>query len=170
MLNDELLDEEMMIEVLQICFEDGIGVLDEIDLETAFNQILWFFTMGEYKDKPEVEPKDDDKVVSKKSKIIYSYTYDWHYIYSAFLQCYNIDLFKDNMHWWQFKALFNSLSEDTQFAKIMSYRSMTISSKMSKEEKKHYQQMKKIYALPDIRSEEEKELSFARSMFKSMKD
>ena len=50
----------------------------------------------------------------------------------------------------------------------MSFRSMKITSKMSKDEKKYYREMKKIYALPDERSEEEKETSFARSMMASM--
>lgn len=171
MLDDELSDEELMVNVLELCYKDGLDVLNEIDIETAIHQILCFFTMGEFdKEAKKQKEESEESVVNPKSKIIYSYTYDRGYIYAAFLQCYNVDLFKENLHWWQFKALFNALSEDTQFAKIMGYRSMTISSNMSKEEKKYYRNMKKIYALPDTRSEEEKELSFARSMFKSMKD
>ena len=171
MMNKELSNEEIVIKTLELCFEDGVDVLDEIDLETAFNQILWFFTVGTYEEKSEDKQEDsEDNVVNKKSKIIYSYSHDWQYIYSAFMQCYAIDLFKANLHWWEFKALFTALSDDTQFVKILGYRSTTITSKMSKEEKKHYRNMKKLYALPDTRSEEEKETSFARSMFKSMKE
>ena len=168
--NDEDLDA---IEILTLCFKDGVNILNEIDIESAFDSLLWFFTIGEEKEKPKENiPEEDDKenVVKPKAKIIYSYKYDWEYIYSAFMQCYGLDLFTCSLHWWQFKALFNSLSEDTQFVKILGYRSMTISSNMSKEEKRRIRKMKKIYGLPDTRSEEEKETSFARSMFNTMKD
>ena len=44
-----------------------------------------------------------------------------------FLEQYGIDLTQEHdLHWWRFKAMFDSLSEKTQFVKIMGYRSMTI--------------------------------------------
>ena len=163
--------QEMMINIFNLCFKDGLDVLNYIDAEIAINQILWFFTMGGYEEKelPEDEEIDDD-VVKKKSKIIYSFTHDWGFIYSAFMQCYGLDLFETDLHWWKFKSLFDCLSEDTQFSKILGYRAKVINSKMSKEEKKFYRNMKRIYGLPDTRTEEEKETSFARSMFASMKE
>ena len=82
MINKELSNEEIVIKTLELCFEDGIDVLDEIDLETAFNQILWFFTVGTYEEKPE---DSEDNVVNKKSKIIYSYSHDWQYIYLSLI-------------------------------------------------------------------------------------
>lgn len=172
MQDEKLKAENLAISVLTLCFRDGLDILNYIDLETAFNQILWFFTMGDFDNKTMKKTNDLEKEndVKEKSKIIYSFTYDWSSIYGAFMQCYKIDLFDASMHWWKFKALFNSLSEDTQFAKILSYRSISISSKMSKEEKKFYRSMKKLYGLPDTRSEEEKERSFAKSLYSSMKD
>lgn len=170
--DEENLNESLM-SVINLCYRDGLKVLDYIDIETAFNQILWFYTMGSFKELEPIKdiPEDEaENVVGEKSKKIYDYKFDWNYIYSAFIQAYNIDLFKTNLHWWEFKSLFNSLPEETQFSKILGYRAITISSKMSKEEKKFYRNMKKIYGLPDTRSEEEKEASFARSMLANIKN
>ena len=45
-------------------------------------------------------------------------------------------------------ALFESLSEQTKFSKIMYYRSVSTSG-MSKEQRRHINEMKKLYALED---------------------
>lgn len=172
MMNEENKPEELIIKIIELCFKDGLDILNYIEIDIAINQILWFFTIGTYEDK-DVEKQEEDNeeaVVKRKSKVVYSFIHDWGYIYSAFMQCYGIDLFNVDLHWWKFKAMFDALSDDTLFSKILGYRSVVISSKMSKEEKKFYRNMKKIYGLPDTRTEEEKELSFARSMFASMKD
>ena len=58
----------------------------------------------------------------KSSDVLFDYILDGEYIYSSFLQCYNIDLIDVEMHWWKFKALFNGLSEDTKMAQIMQIR------------------------------------------------
>lgn len=90
-------------------------------------------------------------------KRVYDFDYDAELIYAAFLQQYKIDLCTQNMHWWQFKALFNNLTEDTQFVKVMQYRAMDLSRIKDKEQRKFYGKMKRIYKLPDNRTEEEKE-------------
>ncbi|MDU0893676.1 MAG: Gp15 family bacteriophage protein [Finegoldia magna] len=161
----------LMINIFNLCFKDGLNVLDYVDADIAINQILWFFTLGGHeKDEVPETDEEEDQVVKRKSKIIYSFIHDWGFIYSAFMQCYGIDLFDTDLHWWKFKSLFDCLSDDTQFSKILGYRSVVINSKMSKEEKNFYRNMKRIYSLPDTRTEEEKETSFARSMYASMKD
>lgn len=173
MMSKKKSQKEILINIINLCLKDGLDVINFLDLKSIFNQILWFYTLGGFdskKDSIKTEKEEEKDVVSKQSAMIYSYNFDWAYIYAAFMQCYGIDLFNTNLHWWKFKALFNGLSEDTQFSKILGYRSITITSKMSKEEKKYYQNMKRIYGLPDMRSEEEKEASFARSMFASMND
>lgn len=92
-----------------------------------------------------------------KPKRQYDFEYDAELIYAAFLQQYGIDLTSTNMHWWKFKALFNTLDETTQFVKVIGYRSINLSEIKNKEQKKHYGKMKHIYRLPDSRTEEEKE-------------
>ena len=80
------------------------------------------------------------------------------------MQQYGIDLQDiEYLHWWKFKALFNGLAENTQFVKIMGYRAMDISKIKDKKEKKRYRELQRLYALPDMRTEEEKEYDFAEA-------
>lgn len=70
------------------------------------------------------------------------------HIYSAFMQAYGLDLARHPLHWWQFRALFRSLPEETQLVKIIGYRTMKIPAKASKEQRQHYEHLKRVYALP----------------------
>lgn len=93
-------------------------------------------------------------------KRVYDYQEDAPYIYSAFYADYGIDL-QDyiqtgkTLHWWKFRSLFLSLSEDNLFCKIMGWRSADL--RMFKgEERRFYRKMQKQYALPIARSEQDK--------------
>ena len=66
------------------------------------------------------------------------------------------------MHWWKFKALFDGLNENTEIVKIMGYRSVNLSQIKDSEKRNYYKKMKRLYAIPDMRSQEEKEAEFAR--------
>jgi len=129
-----------------------------LDIKTALNGILWLYSCG----KEDNNIKKGNK--GNNSKQIYSFEYDANYIYSAFLEQYGIDLNETNMHWWKFRALFNGLNENVLFSKIMSYRSVNLDSIKDEEQKKYYKKMKKVYALPDNRSKEEKEEDFANAL------
>lgn len=64
------------------------------------------------------------------------------------MQAYGLDLARHPLHWWQFRALFRSLPEETQLVKIIGYRTMKIPAKASKEQRQHYEHLKRVYALP----------------------
>lgn len=109
-------------------------------------------------------PKKQTKAhENKNSKRVYDFEYDAELIYAAFLQQYKIDLSKADLHWWQFKSLFDSLTNDTNFIKIVGYRGLNLADIKDKEQKKFYREMKELYALPDNRSEEQKEIDFKNS-------
>ena len=122
--------------------------------------MLWFYSCNENKQN------ENKKTDNKKGKQIYSYEFDDEHIYSAFMEQYKIDLNSIKyLHWWKFKALFNDLNENIQFSKIMSYRAMDLSKIKDKDMKKQYRKLKTLYALPDMRSEEEKESDFADELW-----
>ena len=128
------------------------------DLQEAVARIMQFYRCG----------KDIKKTTGKAVEMaqrIYDYEYDADLIYAAFLEQYGLDL-QDipYMHWWKFRALFSGLSEQTEFLKIVGYRAIKITDSMTKEQKQHYRALKAQYALPDNRSEEEKDRAFARSL------
>ena len=131
-------------------------------IEQAIEDILWFYKCG--KEDKNVDKEKEERIVKNKQKQIYSYEFDAEYIYSAFMEQYRIDLNSIKyLHWWKFKALFLSLNEEVLFSKIMGYRAININNIKDKDMKKHYKKMKKLYDLPDMRTEEEKENDFAEA-------
>ncbi len=129
------------------------------NIEQSIKEAIWFYRCGK-------EIKTSQKEEEKKQKQIYSYEFDADYIYSAFMQQYKIDLNHIKyMHWWKFKALFEGLTEETQIIKIMGYRAMDLSQIKDKEEKKRYKKLQKLYALPDMRTQEQKEADFGRAFW-----
>lgn len=149
-------DKEKMVNALGLYFP----IIPD-NIKQAVEVILWFYKCGrENQDK-----NSEDAKVSNKAEMIYSFDHDDEYIYSAFLDQYNIDLQDiDNLHWWKFRALFKGLKEDNQISKIMRYRAIKITDDMSDTEKKYYREMKELYALPDNRTQEEKEDDFSDSI------
>lgn len=140
MLSDpELPDEDKLLTMLELYYP-GI-VFDETTIREAIEKIFWFYRCGS---EPRQTTGGDEG-----GETVFSYEYDADYIYAGFMSAYRIDLAKETLHWWQFRALFRSLPEDTQIMKIVGYRSMKISPKLSKEQKEHYKRMKRMYALPE---------------------
>lgn len=114
--------------------------------------IMWFYHCGK-EHKPASSGKGGG---GKKTPAVYSFRYDDGYIYAAFTEVYGINLSSISyLHWWEFKALFDSL-HDCKFTDIIGYRAETITSKTPDYMKKHLTKMKKIYALPRSLSEQQK--------------
>ncbi len=155
--DEDILDLEKIGISLKLFYGDQPIFMD--NYQEAMEQIFYMYMCGQ-----EVRDTEKNNNASSSSAQIYSFKYDDKYIYAAFMQAYNIDLFRIEMHWWCFKALFDGLPEDTLFRKILTYRSIKIDSKMSDGEKKHYKEMKRVFALPDTRTQIEKEQSFVDAL------
>ncbi len=132
-------------------------IFEEIppNLMGALSAIMDFYTLRK---------KADGEEGTTNKQQVFDFNLDSGLIYAAFLQQYRIDLTKADIHWWVFKTLFDNLSEDTQFVKVMQFRCKDISSIKDKEMKSYYMRMKRRYALPDNRSEKEKEKAFANAL------
>lgn len=132
MQDDMLSDEEKLIKALSLYYKsvpDNIG--------EALEQCLWFYSCGNTEKK------------KKSVKTLYRFDVDADYIYAAFLSQYKIDILElPYMHWWKFRSLFQGLSEENEFTKIVGYRAVEISSKMSSEQKRFYKKMKEQYKIP----------------------
>lgn len=156
MLDNKLLDKEKAAIALRLYYK----VIPH-DIDLAIEKIKWFYMTGKEPEKV----SGGNEGPANKEKRIYSYEHDAEYIYTAFLSQYGVDLQDiERLHWWKFKAMFLGLKEDNLIVKIMGYRSMKITNDMSKEQKKFYKQMKKVYGIPDLRSESEKEIDFHDSL------
>lgn len=141
--NSEKIGISAFVEVVKLVFLEIPPKLDD-----AITSMMNFYS------PPKKQMGEDE---GKNGKRIFDFDYDAELIYSGFWQQYKIDLTVVDLHWWQFKALFDSLGEETQFYKVLQYRAMDISKIKDKEQKKFYSKMKRLYKLPDNRTEEEKE-------------
>lgn len=138
---------ENMIKIIGMVFEDIPSNLWE-----TIQEILRFLNP--------LAKKGGQNKNEKITRRIFDYELDSEYIYSAFWQQYNINLCCADLHWWQFLALFNCLSEDTAFSKIIQYRNIDLKEIKDKEMRKFYRKMKNLYALSDDRTQDEKEADF----------
>lgn len=158
----EKLNEEDILKIIELYFPIVKNTTDnskELDrniclhvLENhkeAINKIFWFFRCGE-------EIQEDNTNEARQNKEILSYEYDSNYIYTALLGQFGIDITKENdLHWWSFKAMINSLSEDTELRQRMKFRAIDIT-KVPKEQQEYYRKMKKIYEIPRDKEEVKK--------------
>lgn len=161
MQDNEISDEEKIEQAIKLYYDNKKGNLEKAfkNLKKSTEGILWFFSCG--KEDENKKTKTD----RKEEKQIYSYEFDANYIYGAFKSQYNIDLQDDKLHWWEFKALFESLEDQNKIVEIMGYRAMDISKIKDKDEKSRYKKLKKIYALPDMRTQEQKEADFGSAFW-----
>lgn len=146
--------------------QDKLNVISDImlnnipiDTNGCINQMMWFYSCG-------VESDGKSKSLSKK---VYDYEIDQSLIFTAFMQYYNINLSTAKLHWWSFKNMLFELPDECKFKKVMMYRSIRLNSKMSKEQRNFYAQMKQLYALPDKRSKEVKVNSVGAILANGMK-
>ena len=128
-------------------YYEGITITNE-NVEGLVEEALKFYMCDKRELTSEKEISEEETGPYHNEKI-YDFDYDDTYIYTAFLQQYGIDLQDvEYLHWWKFKAMFNSLKEDCKFCKILEYRSADLSKIKDEEQRKHYKTMKELYKLP----------------------
>lgn len=110
----------------------------------AYDKLKWFYQCGrqEYH-------KSSSNGYKNGFKDLLSYEYDDEYIFGAFYEKYKIDLTKDKVHWWKFKALLKSLYK-TRINEIQSYRSYSGDDKEMKD-------LRKFWELPISKEEQERQ-------------
>lgn len=108
-------------------------------LDAVFDGILSFWRLNK---------RENSQNHSKKRNkdIAYDYDEDFDLICAAFKQQYNLDIRSEEMHWFEYKALFDGLTKETQFVKIVGYRTTDID-KLPKEQRQQYRELKEMYAI-----------------------
>ena len=146
-LTDSSIKDEWKLLILCNSVSLDPCVLNYYKEEDVFNALFSFYRMF----KPRLKAS-----TSRNDEIPYKYSSDIGYVYSAFLQQYGINILKSDMHWFEYKSLFDSLTDATKFVQIIGYRMQDVS-KMEKEQKKQAIELKKMYQIVDEEYEEEKE-------------
>ena len=148
----ELTEEEKILQGLQLYYP-----VIPSNIEEAYEKILYFYSRGnDIEDNKKV--KQGKRIFKRNNNRAYDFEVDANLIFSAFMTQYNINLNRDNLHWWEFMSLFNSLKDDTEIVKIMNYRTIDVNSIEDKKERKMYKQLQDYYSLENTITTEEKQL------------
>lgn len=155
MLDDELTEEEKITTALNLYYP----VIPN-NINKAIDEIIKFYSCGFD------ETSANSTSLNKTYNDVYNFEFDSDYIYSAFMDQYNIDLNLTNyLHWWKFKAMFKSLKEDNLISKIISYRSIDLSEIQDDDERARYKNLKELYKLPNkYEKEDDKKLKEIESI------
>jgi len=140
--DEELTEQEQIGTALSLLFlqEDKDGnSLPFPDAQTAVEGLVWFLTNWNH----------DHNSKADKTRVT-DYDIDQWRIYSAFRQHYGINLNTDKLHFWEFMGLLTTLPE-CAYTRVIDIRLKKITSKMGKDEKKAYTELKKVYALEQPR-------------------
>ncbi|MBD5524574.1 MAG: hypothetical protein HDR04_09160 [Lachnospiraceae bacterium] len=136
-------DENKMLQSLNLFY--GNDIPENID--EAINKLLWFHSCGEENG----QEKEGENKPKRQQKRAYDFKQDATMIYAAFIQQYGINLHSissNELHWWEFSALFGNLSDDTKMAKVMYWRTCDLSG-MSKAEQRYIRKMRNIFAIKE---------------------
>ncbi|MDO5716375.1 MAG: Gp15 family bacteriophage protein [Tissierellia bacterium] len=158
LLMDKEIDEiEKAISLLDIVFYDPISVAP------FFKEILpqiTQFCMACSEATTTEGDLDRKKIDSPPiKKPVLDYDYDASLIYASFLAEYGIHLTREDLHWWEFRALLLNL-HSSKYAEVLGIRAQEIPSDASDWERNRLLKLKNIYDLPDKRTEEEKDEEF----------
>jgi len=120
------------------------------NIEAATERAGWFLNGGR-------ENEEEQEITGPR---VYSFAKDASYIYAAFRQTHGIDLQKENLHWWEFLALFMDLGSETMFCQLVSLRKRIKEGTATDDERKMAQSMGELIEVPELddRTIEEKEM------------
>lgn len=99
-----------------------------------------------------VLPKKTKDAQDYDDKPLFNIKYDGEYIFSSFMQAYNIDLIEQQgkLHWQKFNALLSGLPDGTKFVEVMKIRAWKPSKGESSKEKQKMRELQEQYTLPNI--------------------
>ncbi len=119
------------------------GSVPDAETERFYQYMVEFYCAGEKAAAGTASEKDN----TPAKPPAFDYQCDAGYIVAAFQQAYGIDLTREKVHWFRFRALFAALPEDTLMAKIMSWRTMDLS-EYEGSMRAHYAELQERFALP----------------------
>lgn len=152
----ETKDKIMMI--FKLCLENKRCKILPEEVTEMMEALKLFYLCG----------KEEKSVKMEKKERVLDFAEDSGYIYSAFLAQYGIDLLSiPYMHWYVFFALLDGLEDEREIIKIMRFRLAKPEKEQNPEKIKYLKRMKEFYALPDTRTEREKEEEIANILFEA---
>lgn len=111
---------------------------------------IFGFYHADLLDYPRESDEDDEKNAPGGAKPpVFDWKIDARYLLGDFRHFYHIDLISaDYLHWFEFRALFDALPDDSHCMKRIAYRSADLSQIKNDAEKKRIRKIKRAIALP----------------------
>ncbi|MFW7409166.1 Gp15 family bacteriophage protein [Vagococcus fluvialis] len=153
LLAEKIPDQQKLDIAIQLLF----GVDMHIELSEkyqVFNHIMDEYVNQKVEKPVKIDLEGNEMPIAEYDedrKAYYSLQHDAKYIYAAFRQAYNINLFEEQgkLHWFDFQALLTSLPEDTKFKEIIKIRSWKPKKGDSSEFKAAMREAQKQVELPE---------------------
>lgn len=106
--NENIKDAHVFAKILKLCYKEALPP----NRISAFLGALDFLSRGTDFSVPQ----------SPHSERLYSFSSDADVIYSAFYSKYGIDLQKEDLHWYKFCCLFETLADENPFKTVLKIR------------------------------------------------
>ena len=147
-LIDMLADSELSVSDKQLCILQYFKSMP-CDFDEALGGLGDFVTMSKL--KPDLQSsQDENKDDDPPQKALYSFSYDYPYIFSAFMRDYGINIRTiPYMHWWEFRMLFDGLSNDNEIKQRIMYRGIDLNDVKDKDERKRIMKIQREIKLPE---------------------
>lgn len=122
--------------------------------EQVFEEHIKIVKPSDQVDRYDIEgnilPKKPKNTVDDDEEPVMSIKYDGEFIFSSFMQAYQIDLIEQQgkLHWQKFNALLSGLPDGTKMIEVMKIRSWKPSKGESQKEKSKMRELQEEYALP----------------------
>ena len=145
----DMLKDDSLNSVEKIFFIHQYFLEQPNDFQEAMDALTDFVVMKE-RINQECEENGIEEAGNRKE--VYSFEYDFPFIFSAFLSEYGINVRTiPYMHWWEFKLLFDGLSDKTEIKQRIMYRSIDLNTIKDKNEKERIRKIQNAIRLPEER-------------------
>lgn len=172
-LEDEHIDTIEKIEITLEMLIFNFYEVEDLNLEEKyelFKFILKNFIDEDIDAKKKSEEEQKNSPNSSDKKKFFDFSVDAERIFASFMMDYKIDLIhlQGKLHWKKFIALFNGLSDDTPFKKVVNIREMDIPSPTQHNAKERAEiiKLKDLYSL-ESKEEKTNRLNTAFAVMKS---
>ena len=148
---------ERNLSALALCYKGVKCLLSKADtVVELLTGAAWFHSCGDAEriEKIKISDRAQEDLKARSQHAPYSHYWDFLDLWAAFKLAYNIDLYKtDDLHWWEFQALFINLPANNSLNAVRQLRGMTRDEFMGKSKpEKQWGRIvldQKIKALPE---------------------
>lgn len=137
--DEELSENDRLLVALSLLYGNGIP-----PLETAVNGLSWFLRCGE---EPREEPAGGRQV--------FWFDFDHARIMASFRQTFGLELHRERLHWFEFRAMLESLDEDSALSHAIQVRG-TSTANMKGKQRSDFERLKQRLS-PRVKYTEEEQ-------------